>query len=120
MVVVSYWSTDSEGVKRVTNRLNFPAVGAESVIIIKNAKGKEVVRITRGYVTVKNFNVEEIVQVNICYLLRNERRIKRATYTYGFWGVWTSQFKYGVEQPTHFPIPASPPGFEPRTSWTLH
>merc|ERR1712228_1015512 len=38
-------------------------IGAESVIIIKNAKGKEVVRITRGYVTVKNFNVEEIVQV---------------------------------------------------------
>merc|ERR1711875_206260 len=36
-------------------------IGAESVIIIKNAKGKEVVRITRGYVTVKNFNVEEIV-----------------------------------------------------------
>merc|ERR1712136_695516 len=33
------------------------------VIIIKNAKGKEVVRITRGYVTVKNFNVEEIVQI---------------------------------------------------------
>jgi len=38
-------------------------IGAESVIIIKNAKGKEVVRITRGYVTVKNFNVEEIVQI---------------------------------------------------------
>jgi len=38
-------------------------IGAESVIIIKNCKGKEVVRITRGYVTVKNFNVEEIVQI---------------------------------------------------------
>merc|ERR1712142_776061 len=38
-------------------------IGAESVIIIKNAKGKEVVRITRGYVTVKNFNVEEMVHV---------------------------------------------------------
>ena len=63
MVVVTYLSRESDGSKRVTNRLNFPAVGAESVIIIKNAKGKEVVRITRGYVTVKNFNVEEIVQV---------------------------------------------------------
>lgn len=63
MVVVEYRTTDPDGVQRVTNRLNFPSVGAESVIIIKNAKGKEVVRITRGYVTVKNFNVEEIVQI---------------------------------------------------------
>merc|ERR1719402_1893116 len=43
-------------------------IGAESVIIIKNAKGKEVVRITRGYVTSKNFNVEEIVQITRGYV----------------------------------------------------
>merc|ERR1712142_6183 len=38
-------------------------IGAESVIIIKNAKGKEVVRIMRGVVSVKTMAGKEMVHV---------------------------------------------------------